>query len=136
MTGVVRALPSSVAFVDRVRARLATSTGDMTPQTVAGVVRAEAGGVVGDGDVLRALTVLRHEFVGAGPLVFIIAAAALGLWPDPNPNPIGPGLLFFFTFWSGTLLRRKSATAAALITMSTVLRCSITFSRISSAVRI
>ena len=37
--------------------------------------------------------------VGAGPLVFIIVAAAVGLWPDPNPNPIGPGLLFFFTFW-------------------------------------
>lgn len=37
--------------------------------------------------------------VGAGPLLFIIAAAAVGLWPDPNPNPIGPGLLFFITFW-------------------------------------
>jgi hypothetical protein len=31
--------------------------------------------------------------------LFIIVAAALGLWPDPNPNPIGPGLLFFVTFW-------------------------------------
>jgi hypothetical protein len=37
--------------------------------------------------------------VGAAPLLFIIVAAAIGLWPDPNPNPIGPGLLFFFTFW-------------------------------------
>jgi hypothetical protein len=37
--------------------------------------------------------------VGTGPLVFIVAAAALGLWPDPNPNPIGPGLLSFLTFW-------------------------------------
>jgi hypothetical protein len=36
--------------------------------------------------------------VGSGPLFFIIAAAELGLWPDPNPNPVGPGLLFFFTF--------------------------------------
>jgi hypothetical protein len=26
--------------------------------------------------------------VGAGPLFFIIVAAALGLWPDPNPKPI------------------------------------------------
>jgi hypothetical protein len=41
--------------------------------------------------------------VGAGPLVFIIVAAAVGLWPDPNPNPIGPGLLFFFTFWPAIL---------------------------------
>src|SRR5438874_9704500 len=41
--------------------------------------------------------------VGAGPLLFIIAAAAVGLWPDPNPNPIGPGLLFFFTFWPAVI---------------------------------
>ena len=36
---------------------------------------------------------------GTGPLVFIVVAAAFGLWPDPNPNPIGPGLLSFLTFW-------------------------------------
>ena len=41
--------------------------------------------------------------VGTGPLVFIVAAAALGLWPDPNPNPIGPGLLAFVTFWSAII---------------------------------
>lgn len=32
---------------------------------------------------------------GCGPLLAIIALASIGLWPDPNPNPIGPGLLFF-----------------------------------------
>ena len=37
--------------------------------------------------------------VGSAPLMFIVVAAAVRLWPDPNPNPIGPGLLFFFTFW-------------------------------------
>jgi hypothetical protein len=37
--------------------------------------------------------------LGSGPLWGIVLAAELGLWPDPNPNPIGPGLLFFFTFW-------------------------------------
>jgi hypothetical protein len=37
--------------------------------------------------------------VGATPLLFIIAAAAVGLWPDPNPNPVGPGLLFALTIW-------------------------------------
>ena len=37
--------------------------------------------------------------VGSGPLLFIVIAAALGLWPDPNPNPIGPGLLCFVTLW-------------------------------------
>ncbi len=40
--------------------------------------------------------------VGSGPLLFIIAAAA-GLWPDPNPNPIGPGLLSFVTFWPAVI---------------------------------
>lgn len=33
--------------------------------------------------------------VGSVPLVAIIVAAKVGLWPDPNPNPIGPGMLFF-----------------------------------------
>jgi hypothetical protein len=37
--------------------------------------------------------------IGAGPLLLIILAAALGLWPDPHPNPIGPGLLFALLFW-------------------------------------
>ncbi len=37
--------------------------------------------------------------VGATPLLFIITAAALGLWRDPNPNPVGPGILFGLTFW-------------------------------------
>jgi hypothetical protein len=27
-------------------------------------------------------------------------AASLGLLSDPDPNPIGPGLFAFFTFWS------------------------------------
>jgi hypothetical protein len=36
---------------------------------------------------------------GWGPLLAIIFLSAAGLWPDPNPNPIGPGLLFFFTAW-------------------------------------
>jgi hypothetical protein len=41
--------------------------------------------------------------VGSGPLAFIIVAAAIGLWPDPNPNPIGSGLPFFFTFLPAVL---------------------------------
>lgn len=36
---------------------------------------------------------------GWGPLLTIVLLAAIGLWPDPNPNPIGPGLLFFVTAW-------------------------------------
>jgi hypothetical protein len=41
--------------------------------------------------------------VGWTPLLAIILLAAVGLWPDPNPNPIGPGLLFFFTFWPAVI---------------------------------
>jgi hypothetical protein len=37
--------------------------------------------------------------IGWTPLLLIILLASVGLWPDPNPNPIGPGLLFFFSFW-------------------------------------
>jgi hypothetical protein len=37
--------------------------------------------------------------IGWTPLLAIILLASIGLWPDPNPNPIGPGLLFFFSFW-------------------------------------
>ena len=36
---------------------------------------------------------------GWGPLLGIMLLAQLGLWPDPNPNPVGPGLLFFVTSW-------------------------------------
>lgn len=37
--------------------------------------------------------------VGWTPLLAIVLLAAVGLWPDPDPNPVGPGLLFFLTFW-------------------------------------
>lgn len=42
--------------------------------------------------------------LGCGPLLLISALAALNLWPDPDPNPIGPGLLFVFSFWPAMLL--------------------------------
>jgi hypothetical protein len=34
----------------------------------------------------------------------IILAASLGLLSDPDPNPIGPGLLAFFTFGPAVIL--------------------------------
>jgi hypothetical protein len=40
---------------------------------------------------------------GWGPLWLIVLLTTVGLWPDPNPNPIGPGLLFFFTFWPAVI---------------------------------
>lgn len=42
--------------------------------------------------------------LGSAPLLSIIFLWKIGLWPDPNPNPIGPGLLFFVTFWPGVIL--------------------------------
>ncbi|MCP2164629.1 TadA family conjugal transfer-associated ATPase [Goodfellowiella coeruleoviolacea] len=55
-------------LVDRVRQRLATLGGAVTPNLVAQAVRAEAGGVFGDADLLATLRELTQEFVGAGPL--------------------------------------------------------------------
>ena len=42
--------------------------------------------------------------IGWTPLWSIVLLAEIGVWPDPNPNPIGPGLLFFFTFWPAVIL--------------------------------
>ncbi len=42
--------------------------------------------------------------LGTGPLLAIILAASIGLLSDPNPNPVGPGLLAFFTFWPAVIL--------------------------------
>jgi pilus assembly protein CpaF len=67
MSGV-RVLDARPALVDRVRSRLATSGAGTSPAAVAAAVRAEAGGVASDLDVLAALRSLRQEFVGAGPL--------------------------------------------------------------------
>jgi hypothetical protein len=41
--------------------------------------------------------------LGWSPLWLIVLLAALGLWPDPDPNPVGPGLLFFLTFWPAVI---------------------------------
>jgi hypothetical protein len=37
--------------------------------------------------------------LGSGPLLLIIFLAKVGIWPDPNPNPVGLGMMAFFTFW-------------------------------------
>lgn len=41
--------------------------------------------------------------VGSGPLLVIIALAKLGVTSDPNPNPVGFGILAMLTFWPGVL---------------------------------
>lgn len=40
---------------------------------------------------------------GWGPLLAVVLLSAVGLWPDPNPNPVGLGLLFFVTFWPAVI---------------------------------
>jgi pilus assembly protein CpaF len=59
---------TSPALVERVRERLVSSGAEVTPAVVAAAVRAEAGGVVSDVEVLSALRLLQQEFTGAGPL--------------------------------------------------------------------
>lgn len=41
---------------------------------------------------------------GSGPLLAVIAASSLGLTRDPNPNPIGLGLLAAVTFWPSLIM--------------------------------
>lgn len=55
-------------LLDRVRERLAGESGDPEPARVAEAIRAEAGGVLGDTDLLRALRLLQTELTGAGAL--------------------------------------------------------------------
>jgi hypothetical protein len=42
--------------------------------------------------------------VGCGPLLLVIVAASLGLTRDPNPNPVGFGIMAVFTFWPSVIL--------------------------------
>jgi pilus assembly protein CpaF len=62
------AMNPTTDLVERVRSRLASTASTITAAVVAQAVREEAGGVVGDADVLSALRLMRQEFVGAGPL--------------------------------------------------------------------
>ncbi|MFB7721002.1 TadA family conjugal transfer-associated ATPase [Nocardia sp. NPDC056100] len=55
-------------LLDRVRERLADGAGDPDPARVAAAIRAEAGGVLGDTDLLRALRLLQTEMTGVGVL--------------------------------------------------------------------
>ena len=76
-------------LVDRVRTRLATTGAGTSPAAVAAAVRAEAGGVASDLDVLAALRTLRQEFVGAGPLDELLR--------DPRTTDVlvcGPGAVW------------------------------------------
>lgn len=55
-------------LLERVRERLADGAADPDPARVAAAIRAEAGGVLADTDLLRALRLLQTEMTGAGVL--------------------------------------------------------------------
>ncbi|MEV5647631.1 TadA family conjugal transfer-associated ATPase [Nocardia sp. NPDC052254] len=63
MSGVVNA-----ELLERVRERLAAQPGEHDPARLAAAIRAEAGRVLGDTDLLRALRLLQTEMTGAGAL--------------------------------------------------------------------
>ena len=65
-----------IPLVERVRERLANTGAEITFSVLAAAVRAEAGGVVSDVDVLAALRVMAQEFSGAGPLDPLLADPA------------------------------------------------------------
>ncbi|WP_459548909.1 TadA family conjugal transfer-associated ATPase [Nocardia sp. X0981] len=55
-------------LLERVRRRLAGESAEPEPARVAAAIRAEAGGMLGDTDLLRALRLLQTELTGAGVL--------------------------------------------------------------------
>jgi pilus assembly protein CpaF len=65
---------SAPALLDRVRARLALEQGPPTRAGVAALVREEAGGLLGDDDVLHAVRDAVDELAGAGPLEPLLRA--------------------------------------------------------------
>lgn len=42
--------------------------------------------------------------LGVAPLALTLVFAKLGWTGDPNPNPVGLGILAFITFWPGVIL--------------------------------
>lgn len=65
--------PADEALLDRVRSRLAADAADPSPAVIADAIRAEAGGVLGDTDLLAALRFLQTELTGAGKLEQLLA---------------------------------------------------------------
>jgi pilus assembly protein CpaF len=64
----------SGSMIDRVRERLAAEAGPLRPPVVAAAIRAEAGGMLGDTDVLNSLRLLETELTGAGILEPLLRA--------------------------------------------------------------
>jgi hypothetical protein len=47
---------------------------------------------------------LTIALVGSAPLLSVIAASKIGVIDDPNPNPVGFGILAACTFWPGLVM--------------------------------
>ena len=63
------------SMIDRVRERLAAEAAPLRPTAVAAAIRAEAGGVLGDDEVLSGIRLLETELTGAGVLEPLLRAA-------------------------------------------------------------
>jgi len=52
--------------------------------------------------------------VGSAPLLVVIAMSKIGWLNDPNPNPVGLGILAACTFWPGIALAVAGAVWSAV----------------------
>jgi hypothetical protein len=52
--------------------------------------------------------------IGTGPLLIVILLSTLGLLADPNPNPVGLGILAAITFWPSILMMLISYARAVM----------------------
>lgn len=97
----------SASLIERVRERLAAEYGapgsGLRPHAVAAAIRAEAGGVLGDTEVLANLRVLQTELTGAGLLEPLLSAhgttdvlvtAPDGVWVDDGDGLRRSGIRF------------------------------------------
>ncbi|MFM9376980.1 TadA family conjugal transfer-associated ATPase [Gordonia sp. VNK21] len=90
-------------LLEKVRARLAADAGTPDAQTIAAAVRAEAGGLLSDTDLLAALRYLQTEMVGAGALEPLLAEPAVTdilvtgpdrVWVDRGAGPVRAAVSF------------------------------------------
>jgi hypothetical protein len=57
---------------------------------------------------------LTTSILGSAPLLSVIAASKIGLLDDPNPNPVGLGILAALTFWPGIAMALVGAVLSVL----------------------
>ena len=105
------------ALLDRVRSRLASEAVEPTAAVIADAIRAEAGGVLGDTDLLAALRYLQTELTGAGRLEELLAEPGIADILVVGPHRVwvdrGAGLeLSGITFDDDAAVRRLAGRLA------------------------